>query len=88
MSKILIFNSADDAALYTTGGDALNGSMIYNYIDSTLDTPRWNAYRDSKLCRRLPASEFPLQLLHDAQDDILPVPTADNVDPNGELSVG
>lgn len=47
MEKILIFNSADDAALYTTGGEDLNGTMIYNYIDSTLDTPRWNAYRDA-----------------------------------------
>ncbi len=47
MEKILIFNSADDAALYTTGGDALNGTMIYNYIDSTLDTPRWNAYKEA-----------------------------------------
>ncbi len=44
MSKILIFNSADDAALYTTGGEALNGSMIYNYTNPLLDTPRWNAY--------------------------------------------
>jgi branched-chain amino acid transport system substrate-binding protein len=47
MEKILIFNSADDAALYTTGEDALNGTMIYNYIDSTLDTPRWNAYKEA-----------------------------------------
>jgi branched-chain amino acid transport system substrate-binding protein len=43
-SKILIFNSADDAALYSTGGKALNGCMIYNYTNPNLDTPRWNAF--------------------------------------------
>ena len=44
MSKILIFNSADEPALYTTGGDALNGTIIYNYTNPLLDTPRWNAF--------------------------------------------
>jgi branched-chain amino acid transport system substrate-binding protein len=47
MSKILIFNSADDAALYTTGGESLNGTMIYNYTNPLLDTPRWNAYKEA-----------------------------------------
>ena len=46
-SKILIFNSADDAALYTTGGSALNGAMIYNYTNPELDTPRWNAFKEA-----------------------------------------
>ncbi len=45
MNKILVFSSADDAALYTTGGDKINGIMIYNYNDPALDTPRWNAFR-------------------------------------------
>ncbi len=44
MSKILIFNSADEPALYTTGGDALNGTLIYNFTNPLLDTPRWNAF--------------------------------------------
>jgi branched-chain amino acid transport system substrate-binding protein len=43
-SKILIFNSADDAALYTTGGSALNGCVIYNYTNPDMDSPRWNAF--------------------------------------------
>ncbi len=47
MSKILVFSSADDAALYTTGGDKINGIMIYNYSDPSLDTPRWNTFRQS-----------------------------------------
>jgi branched-chain amino acid transport system substrate-binding protein len=46
-SKILIFNSADDAALYTTGGSALNGCIIYNYTNPELDTPRWNAFKEA-----------------------------------------
>ncbi len=44
MNKILIFSSADDAALYTTGGESLNGAIIYNFSNSNLDTPRWNEF--------------------------------------------
>ncbi len=47
MNKILIFNSADDVPLYSTGGANLAGCMLYNFIDPTLNTPRWNAYRDA-----------------------------------------
>lgn len=46
-NKILIFSSADDAPLYTTAGDALNGTMIYNYINPNVDEPRWNAFREA-----------------------------------------
>ncbi len=46
-SKFLIFSSADDGALYTTGGDNINGSLIYNYVDPNLDTPRWAAFRQA-----------------------------------------
>ncbi|NOY08483.1 MAG: amino acid ABC transporter substrate-binding protein [Spirochaetes bacterium] len=45
MGKLLIFNSADDAPLYTTGGSALNGVMIYNYINPNIDSPRWDAFK-------------------------------------------
>ncbi len=47
MSKILLFSSADDAALYTTGGKDLNGVNIYNYINQDQDTPRWNAFKQA-----------------------------------------
>ncbi len=47
MNKILVFSSADDAALYTTGGDKINGVMIYNYSDPNLDTPRWTEFREA-----------------------------------------
>ena len=46
-SKLLVFSSADDGALYTTGGDNINGVMIYNYVDPGLDTPRWQAFREA-----------------------------------------
>jgi len=46
-SKLLVFSSADDGALYTTGGDNLNGVMIYNYVDPGLDTPRWQEFREA-----------------------------------------
>ncbi|MFZ2330056.1 MAG: ABC transporter substrate-binding protein [Atribacterota bacterium] len=46
-SKILVFSSADDTALYTTGGDSLEGISIYNYIDLNLDDPRWQAFREA-----------------------------------------
>jgi len=41
MSKILVFMSADDAPLYTTGGDNINGVMLYNLIDPNCSTDRW-----------------------------------------------
>lgn len=44
-SKILVFSSADDTALYTTGGKYIDGISIYNYIDLNLDNPRWQAFR-------------------------------------------
>lgn len=44
---LLVFNSADDVPLYSTGGDALNGVMIYNYINSEYESPRWNAFREA-----------------------------------------
>ena len=47
MGRILLFSSADDAALYTTGGSALNGAIIYNYINVDVDTPRWNAFKEA-----------------------------------------
>jgi branched-chain amino acid transport system substrate-binding protein len=47
MEKILLFSSADDAALYTTGGADLNGTIIYNYINVDQDTPRWNAFKEA-----------------------------------------
>lgn len=47
MENLLVFSSADDAALYTAGGDKINGVMIYNYSDPELDTPRWNAFRQA-----------------------------------------
>ncbi len=47
MNKILVFSSADDAALYSTGGSSLNGVMIYNYNDPHLDTPRWREFRQA-----------------------------------------
>lgn len=45
--RILIFNSADDAPLYTTGGSALDGTMIYNYIDSGYQGERWLAFKEA-----------------------------------------
>ena len=47
MAKILVFSSADDTALYTTGGDSIEGISIYNYIDLNLDDPRWQAFREA-----------------------------------------
>jgi branched-chain amino acid transport system substrate-binding protein len=46
-SKILVFSSADDTALYTTGGEYLEGISIYNYIDLNLDDPRWQSFREA-----------------------------------------
>lgn len=47
MDKILLFSSADDAALYTTGGADLNGAIIYNYINVDVTTPRWVAFKEA-----------------------------------------
>jgi branched-chain amino acid transport system substrate-binding protein len=47
MNGILIFSSGDDAPLYTLGGSAINGAMIYNYADPNLDNPRWNAFQEA-----------------------------------------
>ena len=44
MSNILVFSSADDAPLYTTGGKNIEGVMIYNYLDPESSTPRWLAF--------------------------------------------
>jgi branched-chain amino acid transport system substrate-binding protein len=47
MSKLLVFSSADDAALYTTGGSNINGINIYNYVDPNLNTKRWQDFRQA-----------------------------------------
>ena len=47
MGRILLFSSADDAALYSTGGSDLNGVIIYNYINVDVDNPRWNAFKEA-----------------------------------------
>lgn len=47
MGNILVFNSADDAPLYTTGGAALDGVMIYNYINPGYSSPRWDAFKEA-----------------------------------------
>ena len=47
MNKILLFSSADDAALYTTGGASLNGTIIYNYINVDTTSPRWVAFKEA-----------------------------------------
>jgi branched-chain amino acid transport system substrate-binding protein len=47
MKQILLFSSADDAALYTTGGKDLNGTIIYNYINVDTTTPRWVAFKEA-----------------------------------------
>lgn len=47
MNKILLFSSADDAALYTTGGTDLNGTIIYNYINVDQTNPRWVAFKEA-----------------------------------------
>jgi branched-chain amino acid transport system substrate-binding protein len=45
MNHILVFSSADDAQLYTTGGADLNGVQVYNYINLDISNPRWNAFK-------------------------------------------
>ena len=46
-AKILVFSSADDTALYTVGGEYLEGISIYNYIDLNLDDLRWQTFREA-----------------------------------------
>ena len=43
--RILIFGSADDTPLYTTGQDHLNGCYIYNFLDPELKSERWMAFK-------------------------------------------
>lgn len=47
MNHLLVFNSGDDAALYTIGGEDINGAQVYNFINPGLDTPRWNAFKNA-----------------------------------------
>jgi branched-chain amino acid transport system substrate-binding protein len=47
MKKVLLFSSADDAALYTTGGAALNGTIIYNFVNVDASNPRWDAFKEA-----------------------------------------
>ena len=47
MNHLLVFNSGDDAALYTIGGEDINGVQVYNFINPGLDTPRWNAFKNA-----------------------------------------
>lgn len=46
-SKILVFVSADDTPLYTTGGEYLNGVYIYNYLNPDCKNPRWISFRET-----------------------------------------
>jgi branched-chain amino acid transport system substrate-binding protein len=45
MNHLLVFSSGDDAPLYTTGGDDINGVQVYNYINPDVDNPRWNVFK-------------------------------------------
>jgi branched-chain amino acid transport system substrate-binding protein len=45
--KILIFGSADDTPLYTTGQDHLNGCHIYNFLDPEMKGERWVAFKEA-----------------------------------------
>jgi branched-chain amino acid transport system substrate-binding protein len=47
MDHILVFGSADDTRLYSTGGKDLDGVEIYGYINPNLDNPRWNAFKEA-----------------------------------------
>ena len=47
MGHLLVFSSGDDAPLYTTGGEDINGIQVYNYINPGIDTPRWNAFKNA-----------------------------------------
>jgi len=45
MGHVLVFSSADDAQLYSTGGADLNGVQVYNYINLDISNPRWDAFK-------------------------------------------
>ena len=45
MDHLLLFSSADAPDLYTTGGKDLNGAEIYNYINTDVNNPRWDAFK-------------------------------------------
>lgn len=47
MNRLLVFNSGDDAPLYTIGGEDINGVQVYNFINANLDTPRWNGFKEA-----------------------------------------
>jgi len=46
-SKIIVFSSADDMPLYTTGREKLNGVYIYSYLDSQMETERWVSFKEA-----------------------------------------
>jgi len=45
MNHILVFSSADDAQLYSTGGSDLNGVQVYNYLNLDISNPRWDKFK-------------------------------------------
>lgn len=45
MNHILVFSSADDAQLYSTGGMDLNGVQVYNYLNLDISNPRWDKFK-------------------------------------------
>jgi len=45
MNHILVFSSADDAQLYSTGGADLNGVQVYNYLNLEVSNPRWDKFK-------------------------------------------
>jgi branched-chain amino acid transport system substrate-binding protein len=47
LEKIPPFPSADDAALYMTGGSDLKGIIIYNYINVDQTNSRWVAFKEA-----------------------------------------
>lgn len=46
-SKIIVFSSADDMPLYTTGKERLNGIYVYSYLDSQMETERWESFKEA-----------------------------------------
>lgn len=45
MNHILVFSSADDAQLYSTGGADLDGVQVYNYLNLDISNPRWDKFK-------------------------------------------
>lgn len=45
MNHILVFSSADDAQLYSTGGSDINGVQVYNYLNLDISNPRWDKFK-------------------------------------------